>query len=63
MQDELNNFKINEVWHLVTRPNQNVVEIKWIFCNKEDEHEVVTRIKAQLVAKGYSQVERLDFGF
>jgi hypothetical protein len=25
MQEELNNFKINEVWCLVSRPNQNVV--------------------------------------
>ena len=25
MQEELNNFTRNEVWHLVPRPNQNVV--------------------------------------
>jgi hypothetical protein len=25
MQEELNNFTRNEVWHLVSRPNQNVV--------------------------------------
>jgi hypothetical protein len=25
MQEELNNFIRNEVWHLVPRPNQNVV--------------------------------------
>jgi hypothetical protein len=61
MQEELNNFTRNEVWHLVLRPNQNVVGTKWVFCNKQDEHSVVTRNKAQLVAKGYSQVEGLDF--
>jgi hypothetical protein len=33
-----------------------------VFRNKQDEHGVVTRNKAQLVAKGYSQVEGLDFG-
>jgi hypothetical protein len=33
-----------------------------LFYNKQDEHGVVTRNKAQLVAKGYSQVEGLDFG-
>jgi hypothetical protein len=49
MQEELNNFMRNEVWHLVPRPNQNVVGAKWVFC------------KARLVAKGYSQVECLDF--
>jgi hypothetical protein len=61
MQEELNNFTRNEVWHLVPRPNQNIVGTKWVFCNKQDEHGVVIRIKAQLVAKGYSQVEGLDF--
>jgi hypothetical protein len=62
MQEELKNFTRNEVWHLVPRPNQNVVGTKWVFHNKQDEHVVVTRNKARLVAKGYSQVEGLDFG-
>jgi hypothetical protein len=61
MQEELNNFMRNEVWHLVPRPNQNVVGTKWVFRNKQDEHGVVTRNKARLVAKGYSQVKGLDF--
>jgi hypothetical protein len=51
MQDELNNFKRNEVWSLVPRPKQNVAGTKW----------VVTRNKARLVAKGYAQVTGLDF--
>jgi hypothetical protein len=34
---------------------------KWVFLNKQDEHAVVTRNMAQHVAKGYSQVEGLDF--
>jgi hypothetical protein len=55
MQEELNNFTRNKVWHLVPRPNQNVVG-KWVFRNKQNEHGVVTRNKARLVAKGYSQV-------
>jgi hypothetical protein len=46
MQEELNNFIRNEVWHLVPRPNQNVVGTKWVFRNKQDEHGVVTRNKA-----------------
>jgi hypothetical protein len=54
MQEELNNFKQNEVWTLVPRPKQNVVGTKWVFCNKQDEHRVVTRNKARLVAKGYA---------
>jgi hypothetical protein len=46
MQEELNNFKRNEVWSLVPRPKQNVVGTKWVFRNKQDEHGVVTRNKA-----------------
>jgi hypothetical protein len=62
MQEELNNFKRNEVWSLVPRLKQNVVGTKWVFRNKQDEHGVVTRNKARLVAKGYAQVAGLDFG-
>jgi hypothetical protein len=61
MQEELNNFKRNEVWSLVRCPKQNVVGTKWVFRNKQDEHGVVTRNKARLVAKGYAQVIGLDF--
>jgi hypothetical protein len=61
MQEELNNFKRNEVWSLVPHPKQNVVGTKWVFRNKQDEHGVVTRNKARLVAKGYAQVTGLDF--
>jgi hypothetical protein len=49
------------MWYLVERPKQNIVGTKWIFCNKQDEHEVVTRNKARLIAKSYLQVEGLDF--
>jgi hypothetical protein len=61
MQEELNNFKRNEVWSVVPRPKKNVVGTKWVFRNKQDEHRVVTRNKARLVAKGYAQVAGLDF--
>jgi hypothetical protein len=61
MQEEINNFKRNEVWSLVPCPKQNVVGTKWVFGNKQDEHKVVTRNKARLVAKGYAQVACLDY--
>jgi hypothetical protein len=50
MQEELNNFTWNKVWSLVERPKQNFIETKWVFRNKQDEHGVVTRNKARLVA-------------
>jgi hypothetical protein len=62
MQEEVNNFKKNEIWSLVPHPKQNVVGTKWVFRNKQDEHGVVTRNKTRLVAKGYAQVAGLDFG-
>jgi hypothetical protein len=62
MQEELNNFSRNEVWSLVQKLKQNVIGTKWVFRNKQDEHGVVTRNKARLVAQGYTQVEGLDFG-
>jgi len=43
MQEELNNFKRNEVWTLVPRPKQNVVGTKWVFRNIQDAHGGVTR--------------------
>jgi hypothetical protein len=61
MQEELNNFKRNEVWSLVPHPKQNVVGTKWVFRNKQDEYGVVTRNKARLVEKVYAQVVGLDF--
>jgi hypothetical protein len=61
MQEELNNFKRNEVWSLGPRPKQNIVGTKWVFRNKQDKYGVLTRNKERLVAKGYAQVVGLDF--
>jgi hypothetical protein len=61
IQEELNNFKCNEVWFFVERSKQNIVGTKWVFRNNKDEHGVVTRNKTRLVAKRYSQVKGLDF--
>jgi len=51
MQEELNQFKRNEVWDLVPRlEGINVIGTKWIYKNKSDENGTVTRNKARLVA-------------
>jgi hypothetical protein len=31
MQEELNNFKRNQVWTLVERRNTNAIGTKWVF--------------------------------
>ena len=64
MQEELQLFKLNNVWELVKRPDphkHNIIGTKWIYCNKQDEHGQVVRNKAWLIAQGYTQVEGIDF--
>jgi hypothetical protein len=53
IQEELNNFKRNQMWTLVERPNQNIVGTKRVFHNKQDEFGIVTRNKAKLMAKSF----------
>ena len=62
MQEELQQFELNNVWELVKRPDprkHNIIGTKWIYRNKQDEHGQVVRNKAHLVAQGYTQVEAL----
>ena len=62
MQEELNQFKINDICDLVPRPlNHQIIGTRWVFRNKLDEHGVITRNKAQLVAQGYNQEEGIDY--
>ncbi|GKB47869.1 retrovirus-related pol polyprotein from transposon TNT 1-94 [Tanacetum coccineum] len=62
MQEELTQFKTNDIWCLVPPPkNQTTIGIKWVFKNKLDENGVVSRNKARLVAQGYNQQEGIDF--
>src|SRR3954465_11151634 len=64
MHKEINNFERNKVWKLVEKPKdcRNVIGTKWIFRNKPDEHGLIVRNKAGLVAQGYSQIEGIDDG-
>ena len=62
IEEELNQFKRSNVWNLVERPLENlVIGTKWVFKNKLDEHRVVVRNKARLVAQGYNQEERIEY--
>ena len=64
MQEELQQFRLNNVWELVKRPDppkHNIIGTKWIYRNKQDEHGQVVRNKARLVAQGYPQIEGIDF--
>ncbi|KAK2427482.1 putative mitochondrial protein [Trifolium repens] len=62
MEEELNQFKINDVCDLVPKPkHKNIIGTKWVYRNKLNEQGEVTRNKARLVAQGYSQQEGIDF--
>ena len=62
MQEELNQFECNEVWHLIPRHHDRpTIGTRWIFKNKLDESGNIIRNKARLVAQGYTQIEGIDF--
>ncbi|GJX07048.1 copia protein [Tanacetum coccineum] len=62
MQEELNQFKTNDVWELVPNPmDMTIIGTKWIYRNKLDENGVITRNKVRLVAQGYNQQEGIDY--
>ncbi|KAJ9546633.1 hypothetical protein OSB04_019176 [Centaurea solstitialis] len=41
--------------------NKTIIDLKWIFKNKKDEHGIVTKNKARLVAKGFKQQAGIDY--
>nr|GEU81124.1 putative ribonuclease H-like domain-containing protein [Tanacetum cinerariifolium] len=56
MQEELLQFKLQNVWTLVDLPNgKRVIDTKWVFKNKKDERGIMIRNKARLVAQGHTQ--------
>ncbi|KAI3692782.1 hypothetical protein L6452_32605 [Arctium lappa] len=62
MQEELLQFKLQEVWDLVDLPKgHKAIGTKWIFRNKKDERGIVIRNKAGLVAQGYTQEEGINY--
>ncbi|KAI3821387.1 hypothetical protein L1987_08954 [Smallanthus sonchifolius] len=62
MQEELLQFKRQEVWTLVDLPpGQTAIGTRWVFRNKQDERGIVVNNKARLVAQGYTQEEGIDY--
>ena len=52
----------NKVWTLIDLPNdRRSIEIKWIFKRKTDADSSVTIYKARIVAKGFRQVQGVDY--
>ncbi|GKD52118.1 putative ribonuclease H-like domain-containing protein, partial [Tanacetum coccineum] len=62
MQEELLQFKLQQVWILVDLPiGKRAIGTKWVFRNKKDEIGIVIRNKARLVAQGHRQEECIDY--
>ncbi|GJS95768.1 putative ribonuclease H-like domain-containing protein [Tanacetum coccineum] len=62
MQEELLQFKLQQVWTLVNLPNgKKTIGTKWVYRNKQDEIGIVIKNKARLVARGYIQEEGIDY--
>ena len=53
----------NEAWDLVELlTRRNLIGSKWVFKKKLNVEGKAEKYKSRLVAKGYSQVEGIDFG-
>nr|GEV88180.1 hypothetical protein [Tanacetum cinerariifolium] len=62
MQEELLQFKRLNVWVLVhALDNISPLTLKWLFKNKHEEEQTVTRNKSRLVVRGYRQEEGINF--
>ena len=62
MKSEMRSMYENKVWTLIELPNdRRAIEIKWIFKRKTDADSSVTIYKARIVAKGFRQVQGVDY--
>ncbi|GKD93422.1 putative ribonuclease H-like domain-containing protein [Tanacetum coccineum] len=62
MQEELLQFKLQQVWILMDLPfGKKAIGTKWVFRNKRDERSIVVKNKVRLVAQGNRQEEGIDY--
>ena len=62
MKSEIGSMYENKVWTLVELPDdRQAIENKWIFKRKTDIDSTVTIYKARIVAKGFRQVQGVDY--
>ncbi|GKB65954.1 putative ribonuclease H-like domain-containing protein [Tanacetum coccineum] len=62
MQEELLQFKLQQVWILVDLPfGKKAIGTKWVFRNKRDKRSIVVKNKARLVAQGHRQEEGIYY--
>ncbi|CAH9145017.1 unnamed protein product [Cuscuta epithymum] len=62
MQKEITALEENQTWILVNLPaGKRIVDSKWVYKIKYKPNGEVERYKARLVARGFTQVEGVDF--
>jgi len=62
MVEEDESIVNNSVWEVIPRPKDKlIVGLRWSFKVKHVVDESIKKYKAKFVAKGYSQVESIDY--
>ena len=62
MKDEMESMRINQVWELVDLPlERKSIGNKWVLKIKRKADGSIDKYKAQLVAKGYTQREGVNY--
>jgi hypothetical protein len=62
IEREIRELKANGTWKKVDCPNgSNLISTKWVFTIKYTPEGAVDRYKARLVARGFSQVQGIDY--
>ncbi|PKI37590.1 hypothetical protein CRG98_042014, partial [Punica granatum] len=63
MEDEMSALHANGTWELgPLPPGKTIVGCRWVYTMKMSPSGSIDRLKAHLVAKGYTQIPRLDYG-
>lgn len=62
MDDEINSIISNDTWELCDLPDgKKAIGLKWIFKTKFNSEGKIQKLKARVVAKGYSQRPGIDY--
>jgi len=62
MKKELEALQANKTWYLTKLPNNKVpIDCKWVYKIKYKSDGSIERYKTRLVAKGYTQIEGIDY--